>query len=146
MKIIVEEIIVQSTTQIEFIDITNQIQEVIDNTGIREGHVLVFAPHTTMSVAINHNENMLMQDFMRMLYRVVPVDDQYSHDLFELRRDRSSDGRSNGHSHCKALLLGTNEMVPLSKGKLLLSSLQSIFAVDFDGARERNLIVQVVGM
>jgi len=86
-----------------------------------------------------------MQDFMRMLYRVVPVDDQYSHDLFELRRDRASDGRSNGHSHCKALLLGTSEMIPISGGKMMLSSLQSIFAVDFDGARERNLTVQVSG-
>jgi len=145
MKNIVQEIIVNSTTQIEFVDITTQVQEVIDGSGVREGHVLVFAPHTTMSVVINHNETMLMQDFMRMLYRVVPVDDQYSHDLFELRRDRASDGRSNGHSHCKALLLGTSEMIPISGGKMMLSSLQSIFAVDFDGARERNLTVQVSG-
>ncbi len=146
MKSVVKEIIVNSTTQIEFVDITEKVHEVVDDSGIREGHVLIFAPHTTMSIAINHNETMLMQDFMRMLYRVVPVDDQYSHDLFELRRDRSSDGRSNGHSHCKSLLLGTNEMVPISKGKLLLSSLQSIFAVDFDGARERNIVVQVAGV
>jgi len=76
MKSVIKEIIVNSTTQIEFVDITQQVSEVVDNSGIREGHVLVFAPHTTMSIAINHHETMLMQAFMRMLYRVVPVDDQ----------------------------------------------------------------------
>lgn len=145
MKNFVKEIIVDSSTQIEFIDVTDQVAQIIESSGVRDGHVLVFAPHTTMSITINHAEPMLMQDFMRMLYRVVPVEDQYSHDLFELRRDRKSDGRSNGHSHCKALLLGTSEMVPVARGKMLLSDLQSIFVVDFDGARSRNIVIQVSG-
>ncbi len=145
MKNIVKEITVESTTQIEFIDITSEVVTAIESSGIRDGSVLVYAPHTTMSISINHAESMLMQDFMRMLYRIVPVDDQYSHDLFELRRDHKSDGRSNGHSHCKALLLGTSETIPIVKGKMILTELQSIFAVDFDGARERNIFIQTTG-
>lgn len=145
MKIHKERIAFKSTTQIEFIDITERVQEVVDRSGVREGQVLVYVPHTTMGVAINHNESMLLQDFMRVLYKIVPVDDQYSHDLFELRRETKSDGRSNGHSHCKAILLGNSETVPIEKGKLLLTERQNIFAVEFDGSRERDAVIQVIG-
>ncbi len=146
MRIHKQKIDVQSTTQVEFIDITDKVQEVVDASGIREGQVLVYAPHTTMGIAVNYNEPMLLQDFMRILYKLVPVDDQYSHDLFELRRTKLSDGRSNGHSHCKSLLLGISETIPVEKGKLLITARQSVFAVDFDGARKRDIIVQVIGL
>ncbi len=146
MKIVRQRFEIQTTTQMEFIDITAKVQEVVDGSGIREGQVLVFMPHATMGVVINQNEPMLLQDFMRVLYKIVPVDDQYSHDLFELRRSKTADGRSNGHSHCKSLLLGVNVNVPVEKGKLLLTERQSIFAVEFDGARKRDIIVQVIGL
>ncbi len=147
MKIHKERIDLESKTQIEFMDITDRVQEIIDRSGVREGQVLVYVPHTTMGVAINHNESMLLQDFMRVLYKIVPVDDQYSHDLFELRREvGGSDGRSNGHSHCKAILLGNSETVPVEKGKLVLTERQAIFAVEFDGARKRDIFIQVIGL
>ena len=146
MKIHKERIDLESKTQIEFMDITDRVQEIIDRSGVREGQVLVYVPHTTMGVAINHNESMLLQDFMRVLYKIVPVDDQYSHDLFELRRESTSDGRSNGHSHCKAILLGNSETIPVEKGKLLLTERQNIFAVEFDGSRKRDVFIQVIGL
>ena len=146
MKIHKERIDLESKTQIEFMDITDKVQEIIDRSGVREGQVLVYVPHTTMGVAINHNESMLLQDFMRIFYKMVPVDDQYSHDLFELRREKGSDGRSNGHSHCKALLLGNSETVPIERGKLFLTERQNIFAVEFDGSRKRDVMIQVIGL
>ena len=147
MKIYKERINLESKTQIEFMDITDQVQEIVARSGIREGQVLVYVPHTTMGVAINHNESMLLQDFMRVLYKIVPVDSQYSHDLFELRRKAGgSDGRSNGHSHCKAILLGNSETVPVEKGKLLLTERQNIFVVEFDGSRKRDAVIQIIGL
>ncbi len=146
MKIHREQIDLESKTQIQFMDITDQVQEIIDRSGIREGQVLVYVPHTTMGVAINHNESMLLQDFMRVLYKIVPVDDQYTHDLFELKRDSMSDGRSNGHSHCKAILLGNSETIPVEKGKMRLTERQNIFAVEFDGSRKRDVLIQVIGI
>lgn len=146
MKIIRQRFEVQTTTQMELIDVTSRVQEVVDGAGIREGQVLVFVPHATMGVMINQNEPMLLQDFMRVLYKLVPVDDQYSHDLFELRRSKTADGRSNGHSHCKSMLMGIDITIPVEKGKLLLTERQSIFAVEFDGARKRDIIVQVIGL
>lgn len=146
MKIHREQINLESKTQIQFMDITDRVQEIVDRSGIREGQVLIYVPHTTMGVAINHNESMLLQDFMRVLYKIVPVDDQYSHDLFELKRDNTSDGRSNGHSHCKAILLGNSETLPIEKGKVLLTEKQNIFAVEFDGSRKRDVYIQVIGV
>lgn len=146
MKIYKERIDLESKTQIEFMDITDKVQEVIDHSGVREGQVTIYVPHTTMGVAINHNEAMLLQDFMRIFYKLVPVDDQYTHDLFELRRGSDADGRSNGHSHGKAFLLGSSETVPIERGKMMLSDIQSIFAVEFDGSRKRDVIVSIMGL
>jgi secondary thiamine-phosphate synthase enzyme len=146
MKIYKERIDLETKTQIEFLDITDRVQEIIERSGVREGQVTVFVSHTTMGIAINHNEPMLLQDFMRTCYKLVPVDSQYNHDLFELRRESTSDGRSNGHSHCKAFLLGCSETIPIERGKMMLSNIQSIFAVEFDGARKRDVIISVIGL
>ena len=146
VKIHKQKIDIESKNQIEFFDVTEKVQDIIDASGVREGNALIFVPHSTMGVVINHNEPMLMQDFMRILYKIVPMDDRYSHDLFELRKTSKSDGRSNGHSHCKSFLIGVSQTVPIEKGKLLLTDKQSIFAVEFDGARKRDLIVQIMGI
>jgi len=146
MKVFRRRVEFETKRQIEFFDITQHVQEIIEQSGVREGQVLVYSPHTTLGVVINQNEPMLIQDFMRILYKVAPVDEHYSHDLFELRRETVSDGRSNGHSHCKAMLLGVSETVPIERGKMVLSSRQSVFGVEFDGGRKRDVVVQVMGL
>lgn len=146
MKIYKQKIVVKSTTQIEFIDITDQVEEIIGKSGVREGQVLIYSPHTTAGIIINHNESMLLQDFMRILYRVVPVSDRYSHDLFELNRSAKSDGRSNGHSHCKVMLIGISQTVPIEKGRMMMTERQSIFLAETDGARTRDVVIQVIGL
>jgi secondary thiamine-phosphate synthase enzyme len=147
MKIYKQKIEVLSTTQIEFIDITDKVEEVVSNSGIREGQVLVYCPHTTASIVVNHNEPMLIQDFMTILYRLAPVSDRYSHDLFELNKNVKSDGRSNGHSHCKAILLGgVSITLPIEKGRLIITERQNIFIAEMDGARTREVIIQVMGL
>lgn len=146
VKIYKQKIDLESKNQIEFIDISDKVQKIIEDSGVREGNVTVFAPHTTMGVLINQNEPMLLQDFMRVLYKIVPMDDRYSHDLFELRKNSKSDGRSNGHSHCKSFLVGVSQNIPIEKGKLMINERQSIFAVEFDGSRKRDVVVQVIGI
>lgn len=145
MKIHKQTIEKESRSQIEFIDITGDVAEVVGASKIQKGQALIFSGHTTVGVAINENESLLLQDFQRLLYRMVPIDERYSHDLFELKRTTRSDGRSNGHSHCKNLLVGASETVPVEDGKLSLGKLQSIFLVELDGARKRSVIVQVMG-
>lgn len=146
MKIITQKVQCATKSQIDFIDITDDVRDIVAHSGIANGYTVIFVEHTTMGVAINHNEPMLLQDFARMLYRLAPVDDQYAHDLFELRRGASADGRSNGHSHCKAVMIGSSEYVPVINGMIVLSDIQSIFAIDLDGPRKRDIIVQVAGL
>lgn len=145
MKTKIKKIEFATEKQVDFLDVTDEIEEFIEKTGIKNGLVTVFSPHTTSSVMINHNEEMLKQDLMRVLYRLVPIDERYAHDMFELTNKTKSDGRSNGHSHCKVMLIGTSASIPLEKGKMLLGDKQSIFFVELDGARTRDFYVQVIG-
>ncbi len=145
-KLFKQKIEIKTSGQIEFADITAKVDEVIGNSGVREGQVLVYSPHTTAGIAINQNEPMLLQDFMQLLQRLAPVGDRYSHDLFELRRSKNSDGRSNGHSHCKSLLIGVSQTLPVEKGKAVLTERQSIFLAEMDGGRKREVIIQVIGL
>ncbi|MFZ2193198.1 MAG: secondary thiamine-phosphate synthase enzyme YjbQ [Candidatus Moraniibacteriota bacterium] len=146
MKVYLKKIQIKSTSSVELIDITKQVEEIVGQSGVREGTALIYAPHTSAGIFINHNEPMLLQDFMRVLYRLVPVEDRYAHDLFELAKKSKSDGRSNGHSHCKAMILGISETVPVEKGHLILTEKQSIFVAEMDGARTRDIVVQLMGL
>ncbi len=146
MTVYKKEIQFETKSQIEFVDVTQMVREAVDDSKIQNGQVLIFAPHSTMSVIINHNEPLLLQDFARVLYKLAPADEQYSHDLFELKKNTPiSDGRSNGHSHCKAMFLGTSGVVPVVQGELVLGVRQSVFCVDLDGSRKRSAIIQVIG-
>lgn len=145
MKIQKQIIEKESKSQIEFIDITHDVEEFVTASRVKSGQVLVFSPHSTASIAINENESLLLQDFQRLLYKLVPIDERYSHDLFELKRTVRSDGRSNGHSHCKNFLLGASETIPVEEGKMLLGEHQNIFFVEMDGARKRDIVVQIIG-
>ncbi len=146
MKILTQKITCVTKVQTDFYDITDDVRALVAQSGITNGTVCVFAQHTTMGVLINHNEPMLLKDIARVLDGLAPVNSQYAHDLFELRRGSTSDGRSNGHSHCKAAFIGTSEHVPVVDGRLALSEIQSIFAVDLDGPRNRDVLVQISGL
>jgi secondary thiamine-phosphate synthase enzyme len=145
MKIHKQTIQKESKSQIEFIDITHDVDEIVKESRIQNGQALVFSGHTTAGIAVNQNESLLLQDFQRLLYRLVPIDERYSHDLFELKKGSNSDGRSNGHSHCKNLIVGVSETIPIENGKLLLGDRQNIFLVELDGARKREVMVQILG-
>lgn len=146
MKIITKRINVETKKQLEFIDVTSQVEELLDNSGIKEGSVVVYSPHSTSSIMINHNEPMLLQDMARILYRLVPIDERYGHDMFELTKHSKSDGRSNGHSHCKGMLMSCSETIPFEGGEMVLGDKQSIFFVELDGARKRDFVVQISGV
>jgi secondary thiamine-phosphate synthase enzyme len=134
-----------SKKQFEVIDITTKVEEVLKSSSVVNGMVVVFSPHTTAAIKLNHNEPLLLQDIMKMLYRTAPVDINYSHDLFEIRTGIDATERSNGHAHVKAFLLGSSETIPVENKVMVLGQKQSIFFVELDGGRDRNVIVEVTG-
>ncbi|HYE22780.1 MAG TPA: YjbQ family protein, partial [Verrucomicrobiae bacterium] len=85
MKIKTQKLFLTTQKQFEVIDITDEVKAVVVNSDVDSGLVTVFAPHTTASIRLNHNEPLLLQDIMKLLYRVAPIDLNYSHDLFEVR-------------------------------------------------------------
>lgn len=136
---------IETKKQFELCNITDQIKQAVSESQIHEGIVHIFSPHTTAAIRINHNEPLLIQDIMKMLYRTAPVDINYSHDLFELRQNIAPNERSNGHAHVKTFLLGNSQSIPISKGQIELGDKQSIFFVECDGGRRRECIIQIIG-
>ncbi len=145
MKILTKKIAVQTSKQFEAVDVTDNVKQALSDSGVKNGTALVFSNHTTAAIRINHNEPLLLQDIMKMLYRLVPVDVNYAHDVFEIRENVTVTERSNGHAHVKAFVLGASETIPVQDGQLLLGEKQSIFFVELDGSRPRDYIIQIMG-
>ncbi|HEX2326896.1 MAG TPA: secondary thiamine-phosphate synthase enzyme YjbQ [Chloroflexota bacterium] len=136
---------VHTERHLEFVDVTDEVAQVVTEAGVREGFAVVFSRHTTAGVRINEHEPLLLEDMARLLERVVPTGD-YRHDDFSVRTvNLTENERVNGHSHCRSLLLGASESVPVTSGRLMLGRWQRVFLVELDGPNRRELIVQVVG-
>jgi secondary thiamine-phosphate synthase enzyme len=130
----------------EFIDLTDRIQNIIDESGIRNGQVTVFTQHTTAAIRLNENEPELLRDFVSFLERVAPSAGYYRHNDFAVRTVNMTDDEcANAHAHCRQLLMAASETIPIADGDMCLGRWQRIFLVELDHARERSVIVQVLG-
>jgi secondary thiamine-phosphate synthase enzyme len=130
----------------EFYDLTEDVARYVRASGVRYGVALIFARHTTAAIRIQENEPLLLEDLRDLLQRVAPRDRDYRHDDFSIRTVNMNPGeRANGHAHCAHLLLGASECVPIVDGQLRLGRWQSIFLVELDGGREREVVVQILG-
>lgn len=145
MQNFLKKIQLETKKQFEIIDITHHVQAAVLESSIKQGIAVVVCPHTTASVRVNHNEPLLLQDMMKAVYRLVPVDISYSHDLFEVRQNVAPNERSNGHAHVKAFLLGCSETLVVEGGQLLLGGKQSVFFLELDGGRSRECYIKILG-
>lgn len=119
-----------------YIHITPQVENIVKKSGIREGMVLVSAMHITAGVYVNDNERGLIEDIDQWLEKLAPYRETYKH---------HHTGESNGDAHLKALLIHHEVIVPLTKGQLDFGPWQRIFYAEFDGQRDKRLIVKVMG-
>ncbi len=145
MKSLFKKLQLETKKQFEIVDITKEVKTAITESAVIQGMAVLFCPHTTASIKLNHNEPLLMQDMMKALYRLIPIDISYSHDLFEVRQNVAVNERSNGHSHVKAFVLGSSESLIIEKNTLLLGEKQSIFFVELDGGRNREVYLKIIG-
>ena len=130
----------------EFIDITTEVETLLEHSGIREGSVLIYSRHTTAAIKINENEPLLLRDMAYFLERVAPREADYKHNDFTIRTaNMTEDECPNGHSHCQHLLLGASERIPIAEGRLLLGRWQRVFLVELDHPRKREVVVQIQG-
>jgi secondary thiamine-phosphate synthase enzyme len=132
---------------IQFLDITDQVAELVQVAGLREGVAYVFSRHTTAAICIQEAEPLLLEDLREFLERSAPAQAHYRHNDFRVRTVHMHDDESpNGHAHCLQLMLGTSQSVPVVDGELLLGTWQRIFLVELDGPRQsREVIIQALG-
>lgn len=130
---------------IEIYNITPQVQQFLDASTIQNGQVLVFSRHTTTALAINENEERLLEDIKVYLRKLAPEADRYLHNDLHLRIV-PDDEPMNAHSHLMAMTLHNHEIIPVVDGELALGTWQSILFLELDGPRERTFLVQAMGV
>ena len=130
----------------QFIDITDWVGECVAKSEVSNGFAVVYSKHTTAAIKINENEPLLLEDMSKFLERLLPRNGGYRHNDFTIRTvNMNPDESPNGHAHLQHLLLGTSETVPIIDGSMQFGRYQSVFFIELDHARDREVMVQVVG-
>jgi len=135
MKIIQEDFQVSTKSRNQMIDITSQVNSIVGQSGVTDGDAIIYCPHTTAAITINENADpSVPHDILLTLEQLLP-------------QHRSGYRHSEGNSdaHCKSSMLGCSEQVLIKGGALQLGTWQGIFFCEFDGPRNRRVIVQVRG-
>jgi secondary thiamine-phosphate synthase enzyme len=124
-------------TRRAFINITHQVEEILSESGIREGLLLVNAMHITASVFINDDEAGLHDDFERWLEDLAPHE--------PVSRYRHNTGEDNADAHLKRVVMGREVVVAVTEGRLDFGPWEQIFYGEFDGRRKKRVLVKVIG-
>lgn len=136
MKSYTEELWFNTKNRQEFINITSQVGKAVEKSGIKEGLCLVNATHITASVFINDNEHGLLRDFTAWLEKIAP----YGKDLYE-----HNVGEDNGDAHLKRTVMGREVVVAITEGKLHFGPWEQIFYGEFDGQRQKRVLIKIIG-
>lgn len=136
MKFATEYLWFNTSKKREYINITNRVEEIVQNSGIEDGMVLVSAMHITAGVWVNDAESGLLQDIDEWLEKLAPFNPNYRH---------HRTGETNGDAHLKNLLVHHEVILPITKGQLDLGPWQQIYYAEFDGQRRKRLIIKAMG-
>lgn len=124
---------VRTSSRVELVDITSQVERVVSESQIKSGICMVYVPHTTAAVTINENADpSVKSDIIAELNKIIPFDDNYSH------------LEGNAAAHIKSSLVGASETIMVEGGSLVLGTWQGIFFCEFDGPRSRKVVIKLV--
>lgn len=138
MKSTTEYLTFNVTSRRGFVNITSQVDKIVQKSGIKEGLCLVNAMHITASVFINDNESGLHHDYEKWLERLAPHEpiDQYEH---------NNTGEDNADAHLKRQVMGREVVVAITNGRLDFGPWEQIFYGEFDGRRSKRVLVKLIG-
>jgi len=136
MKTKTEYLTIRTEKRIQIVRITDEVEKVVKTSGVKDGLVLVNPMHITAAVVVNDNESGLHRDYLRILERLVPYKDHYEH---------NNTGEDNGASHIWRQLMGHQVVMPITNGELDLGTWEQIFYFEFDGQRQKRILVKVMG-
>ncbi len=128
-----ETITLRTRSRNELLDITSEVQKVVQRSGVKEGICVVYVPHTTAGVTVNENADpSVASDIRNTLSKLVPAGAGYSH------------LEGNADSHIKSTIVGPSITLIVSGGRLVLGTWQGVFFCEFDGPRTRKVLVKVI--
>ena len=136
MKSYTEHMWFDTSKRIEFLNITNKVEQAVRKSGVKEGFVLVNAMHITASVYINDAESGLINDYQEWLKELVDVNKDYRHNLT---------GEDNAYAHLMRTIMGREVVVAITNGKLDFGPWEQIYYAEFDGKRKKRVMVKVIG-
>ncbi len=136
MKTLTHHLKIRTEKEKEFVNITEDVAKVISQSGIKEGLCLVNSMHITSSVFINDEESGLKQDFAKWLEELAPDKPDYKH---------HNTGETNADAHLKRTIMGREVVIAISKGQLDFGPWEQIFYGEFDGQREKRVMIKVIG-
>ena len=135
MKIVQEDFRISTKSRNQMIDITSQVRSFVGQSGISNGDVIVYCPHTTAAISINENADpSVPHDILLTLEELMPH-----------HRPGYQHSEGNSDAHCKSSLIGCSEQILIKDKSLNLGTWQGIFFCEFDGPRSRRVIVQIRG-
>jgi secondary thiamine-phosphate synthase enzyme len=124
---------IRTSDRQSFEDITQQVQQLVNASGVQEGFCYLFCPHTTAGLTINENwDPSVKHDMGLVLDGLIPQRQDFRH------------GEGNSPAHVKSSLVGASQMLFVSGGRLVLGSWQGIYLAEFDGPRTREVLVKIV--
>jgi len=121
----------------EVLNISQKVHDCVAKSGIKEGLALVYPLHTSSAVYINDSDTALVGDMEKVLAGLVPEGAGYAHD--------ETDCKKNAHGHLRATLAGHHVVMPLTDGELDLGAYQTIYYAEFDGRRDKEVLVKIIG-
>ncbi len=136
MKSATEYLWFQTDERRDYVNITREVEKVVEQSGIREGMVLVSAMHITAGVYVNDAEAGIIADIDEWVERLAPFRADYRH---------HRTGEDNGDAHLKSLLIHHQVIVPITDGGLDLGPWQQIYYAEFDGRRRKRLVIKAMG-
>ncbi len=127
------ELSIKSRNRSEFIDITAEVQNAVNKSGVKDGVCYIFVPHTTAGITINEAaDSDVVSDIQNELDKIAPRGSHYRHT------------EGNADSHIKTSIVGSSQVVFIEGGKLKLGTWQGIFFCEFDGPRSRKVWVKIL--
>lgn len=124
---------IKTFQRVEFIDITNEVDNLVKKSEILEGICFLFVPHTTAGITINENSDPAVKNDIRLkINKMIPYKEEYSHN------------EGNSDAHIKSSLFGNSLNLIISSGKLALGMWQGIYFCEFDGPKDRNLYIKFI--
>jgi secondary thiamine-phosphate synthase enzyme len=136
MKSLTEYLVFNTKNHREYINITRDVEKILEKSGIQEGMVLVSAMHITAGVYINDAESGLIHDIDEWLENLAPFNASYRH---------HRTGETNGDAHLKSLLIHHEVIVPVTHGRMDFGPWQQIYYAEFDGQRKKRVVVKIMG-